>query len=84
MPDVLVSIFPDEGKIRKRFREDSLPNSLLNPNDEDYQESYEDIKFPPESWPDDRDFQLRQATDILKSSQYKTLIAEQSSHYKLP
>ena len=35
MPDMLVAVAPDTGEIRKRFREDSLPNSLLNPDDTD-------------------------------------------------
>ena len=47
MPDLLVSLSADTGEIEKRFREDSLPNSLLNPDDSDYKEKYEDINYPP-------------------------------------
>jgi len=81
---VLVSQIQDSGEIKKRFREDSLPNSLLNPDDSDYEEKYEDVVYPPEEWPVTKDFQLDKAVNILKSSRYKTLLAEQSSRYKIP
>ena len=84
MPDLLVSQLKDTGEIQKRFREDSLPNSLLNPDDSDYEEKYEDISYPPEGWPVTKDFQLDKAVNILKSSRYKTLLAEQSLRYKNP
>ena len=83
MPDLLVSQLKDTGEIQKRFREDSLPNSLLNPDNSDYEEKYEDISYPPEEWPITKDFQLDKAVNILKSSRYKTLLAEQSLRYKL-
>ena len=79
MPDVLVSNFEDTGEVRKRFREDSLRNSLLNPDDSDYEEKYEDINFPPETWDKKEDYQLYRAINILKTSQYKTLLAEQNA-----
>ena len=84
MPDLLVSQLKDTGEIQKRFREDSLPNSLLNPDNSDYEEKYEDISYPPEEWPITKDFQLDKAVNILKSSRYKTLLAEQSLRYKNP
>ena len=84
MPDLLVSQLKDTGEIQKRFREDSLPNSLLNPDNSDYEEKYEDISYPPEEWPITIDFQLDKAVNILKSSRYKTLLAEQSLRYKNP
>lgn len=84
MPDLLVSQLKDTGEIQKRFREDSLPNSLLNPDNSDYKEKYEDISYPPEEWPITKDFQLDKAVNILKSSRYKTLLAEQSLRYKNP
>ena len=84
IPDLLVSQFQDKGEIQKRFREDSLPNSLLNPDDSDYEENYEDVVYPPEGWPKTKDFQLDKAVNTLKTSQYKTLLAEQSSRYKIP
>ncbi len=79
MPDVLVANFEDTGELRKRFREDSLKNSLLNPDESDYEEKYEDIVFPPETWDDGEDYQLYKAINILKTSQYKTYLAEQSA-----
>ena len=84
MPDVLVSQVKDSGEVRKRFREDSLPNSLLNPDDSDYEEKYEDIIYPPEDWTATKDFQLDKAVNILKSSRYETLLAEQAARYKIP
>jgi len=84
MPDVLVSQRADKGEIRKRFREDSLPNSLLNPDDSNYEEKYEDIIYPPDEWPETKDFQLDKAVNILKSSRYKPLMAEQAASYKIP
>lgn len=84
MPDMLVATAPDSGEIRKRFREDSLPNSLLNPDDTDYEEKYEDILYPPEDWPSSRDFQLQKAVEVLKTSKHQTLLSEQSRRYKFP
>lgn len=84
MPDLLVSQFKDTGEIQKRFREDSLPNSLLNPDDSDYKEDHDDIVYPPEDWPETKDFQLDKAVTALKTSRYKTLLAKQSSRYKNP
>ncbi len=84
MPDILVAMREDTGELQKRFREDSLPNSLLNPDDTDYEEKYEDIIYPSEDWPETKDFQISKAVDILKTSRYRTLMAEQASRYELP
>jgi len=84
MPDMLVAVAPDTGEIRKRFREDSLPNSLLNPDDTDYKEDHDEIIYPPEDWEPTKDFQLEKAIEVLKTSKHKTLLAEQSNRYKLP
>ncbi len=84
IPDLLIAAVEDKGKLRKRFREDSLPNFLKNPNDDetDYEEKYEDVNFPPESWPDTRDYQLRKAVDVLKTSRYQSLLAAQDAAFK--
>lgn len=84
MPDLLVAVSPDTGEIRKRFREDSLPNSLLNPDDTDYEEDHDDIIYPPEDWAETKDFQLEKAIEILKTSKHQTLLAAQSERYKFP
>lgn len=81
MPDLLVSSLEDTGEIRKRFREDSLRNFLINPDETDYEERYEDILYAPESFPDGEDFQLRQAVQVLKTSQYDRLLAAQEERY---
>ncbi len=78
MPDMLVAAFPDNGEIRERFRENSLPHSLINPDHSDFEENYEDILYPSEDLPDTVDFQLRKAIDILKTSRYQTLLQAQN------
>jgi len=69
------------GEIRKRFREDSLRNFLINPDETDYEERYEDVIFPPETFPEDEDFQLKKAVEILKTSKYETLLKEQEARF---
>jgi len=80
MPDLLVATRPDSGEIRKRFREDSLPNSLINPDDTDYEEDYDNILYPSEDLPNSVDFQLRKAVDVLKTSLYQSLLQAQNEH----
>jgi len=81
MPDLLVSGLDDNGEIRKRFREDSLRNFLINPDETDYEENYEDVEYPPETFPEDEDYQLRRAVEVLKTSQYERLLKAQSEKY---
>jgi len=81
MPDLLVSALEDTGEIQKRFREDSLRNFLINPDETDYEERYEDVLYAPETFPEDEDFQLRQAVDVLKTSQYERLLEEQEARF---
>ena len=76
MPDILVALSPDTGKVEKRFREDSLRNSLGNPDDSDFAEDHDDIDYPPEDWPKTEDYQLKAAQDLLRSSRYRTMIAK--------
>lgn len=78
MPDQLVSALDDDGELRRRVREDSLPNALLNTDTSDYEEIYEDVMFPPETFPVDEDFQLATAIEILKTSRYQELLDAQS------
>lgn len=78
MPDFLVSAFDDTGELRRRFREDSLPNALINIDASEYEEDYDAVTFPPETFPETEDFQLKTAVDVLKSSQYQTLLDAQS------
>lgn len=81
MPDLLVSSLEDKGEIRKRFREDSLRNFLINPDETDYEEQYEDILYPPDTFPEDEDYQLHKAVEVLKTSQYERLLEAQSSKF---
>jgi len=81
MPDLLVSGLDDNGEIRKRFREDSLRNFLINPDETNYEENYEDVEYPPETFPEDEDYQLRRAVEVLKTSQYERLLKAQSEKY---
>ena len=80
-PDLFVSVLEDTGEIRKRFREDSLRNFLINPDETDYEEKYEDIIYPPDTFPEDEDYQLHKAIDVLKTSQYDRLLAAQADRY---
>ena len=80
-PDLFVSALEDKGEIRKRFREDSLRNFLINPDETDYEEKYEDIIYPPDTFPEDEDYQLHKAIDVLKTSQYDRLLAAQADRY---
>ena len=81
LPDVLVSVLPDEGEIRDRMREDSLPYALDNLDGEtDYEERYSDVLYPPEGWPDDEDYQLHRAIRLLQSpTEYRSTIAAQDA-----
>ncbi|MGJ8559406.1 MAG: S41 family peptidase [Litorimonas sp.] len=78
MPDQLVSALDDKGELRRRVREDNLPNALRNSDTSDYEEIYDNVMFPPETFPIDEDFQLRTAVDILKTSRYQDLLDAQS------
>ena len=78
LPDVLVARRPDNGDNRKFFREDSLPNALANPDDTDYEENPDLIDYPPEDWPSNEDYQLEKSIEILKSPNYKNLLASRN------
>lgn len=83
LPDVLVAALdqPDDGEIRDRTREDSLPYALTNLDGEsDYKEIYEQIQYPPEGWPDDQDYQLHRAVQMIQSpSRYRSVLSTQDS-----
>lgn len=81
MPDLLVSSLEDTGEVRKRFREDSLRNFLINPDDTNYEEDYDNILYPPEDWDETEDFQLRKAVEVLKTSQYQRLLTQQDERF---
>ena len=81
MPDLLVSGIEDSGEVRKRFREDSLRNFLINPDETDYEEKYEEILYPPETFPEDEDFQLSKAIEVLKTSKYERLLEAQDARF---
>ena len=79
LPDLLVAALPDEGEIRERMREDSLPYALMNTDEEEglYKERYEDIDYPPEDWDESEDYQLHRAVELIKSPEYRTVLASQ-------
>ena len=81
MPDLLVSSLDDTGKIRKRFREDSLRNFLINPDETNYEEQYEDVLYAPDTFPEGEDYQLRKAVEVLKTSHYARLLKAQADKY---
>ena len=77
VPDVKVELLPDDGDRRKRFREGSFRNALSNSDESTIEDDFENVTYPPEDWPEDKDFQLETAIDILKTSRYQTLLTEQ-------
>lgn len=77
VPDIKVNLLPDDGDRRKRFREGSFRNALSNPDDTEIEDDFDNVTYPPEDWPEDKDFQLETAIDILKTSRYRTLLTEQ-------
>lgn len=79
MPDLLVSALDDKGELRRRIREDNLPNALRNSDTSNYEEIYDNVVFPPETFPIDKDFQLHTAVETLKSSRYQELLDAQSN-----
>ena len=77
IPDIKVALLPDSGDRRSRFREGSFRNALSNPDDSKIEDDFKDVTYPPADWPEDKDFQLDTAIDILKTSRYRTLLAQQ-------
>ena len=79
MPDVLVAITSDTGKIKKRLREDSLRNSLSNKDDTNFKEVYKKIIYPSDDWNSSDDFQLHKAIELLSLEQYDEIIESNMS-----
>ncbi len=75
LPDLLVAMRPDTGDTRTFFREDSLRNALINTDETDYKEDPDLIEFPPPDWPTGEDYQIKRAVELVKSPNYKTLLA---------
>ena len=75
LPDLLVAMRPDTGDTRTFFREDSLRNALINTDETDYKEDPDLIEFPPPDWPTSEDYQIKRAVELVKSPNYKTLLA---------
>ena len=51
-----------------RFTEDALRNALINENGTEREEiAFEDIEQPPEEWPEEEDYQLHRAKEVLIS-----------------
>ena len=80
MPDIWIESRPDDGKAHRNFRESSLPNALdaIILETEGGKAKAADIKheYPPEDWPDDKDYQLERAVEILKASDFKTRLKQ--------
>lgn len=74
LPDILVAFRPDTGDTRKRFREDSLPNALQNPDDTDFEEDLETLDYPPADWPKTEDYQLKKAVDLIKNPRFNSML----------
>ena len=80
MPDIMISAIPDDGKVKRRFSEASLPNAIANEGEDDdaNEDTVEEIKidYPPEAFEVSDDYQLLQAIKILKSGTYAEKLAE--------
>ncbi len=75
IPDLLVALESNEDAARKRFREKNLQNALANLDSEEVQEDFSIMEFPPEDWPEDKDYQLERAKDVLRDPSYVQLLA---------
>ena len=75
-PDIYISATPEDESARKSFREADLPNAIKNELEaaED-KEAEVKVEYPPEDFPEDGDFQLDKAVEILKTGSYKTFMA---------
>lgn len=76
LPDILVALRPDDGDTRKRFRESSFANALINPDETDFEEDKDAIDYPPDDWPETGDYQLHKAVELVKSPTYKNVLAD--------
>ncbi len=75
-PDIFVSATPKDEDARKSFRESDLPNAIKNELEAAEEDEVEAVvEYPPEGFAEDGDFQLDKAIEILKSGQYKALMA---------
>jgi len=83
MPDVLVSASAESETTRKRFREADLKNSL-GTETESIEEDFDRMVFPPDSWPDDEDFQLSKAIELVKSPSLKSQLAAKNTPIRYP
>jgi len=75
-PDIFVSATTEDESARKTFRESDLPNAIKNELEAaEADEVKEVVEYPPEGFPEDGDFQLDKAIEIIKSGRYETLMA---------
>ena len=76
-PDIYISATPEDEDARKSFRESDLPNAIKNELEAAEEDEVEvKIEYPPAEFPEDGDFQLDKAIEILKTGSYKTLMTE--------
>ena len=79
-PDLAISYALDDGKGNTgKLSESDLPNSIKNEQaklDEKEAEGEQVVEYPPEGFEVKDDYQLKRAVEILKSSKYKTLLAQ--------
>ena len=76
-PDIYISATPEDEDARKSFRESDLPNAIKNELEAAEEDEVEiKIEYPPADFPEDGDFQLDKAIEILKTGSYKIHMAE--------
>lgn len=68
LPDIAVSARRLDPEAPSRFTEADLRNALGNELGEEREEvALEEIEQPPEDWPEDEDYQLHRAKEVLRS-----------------
>ena len=79
-PDIWIEPFPDDGKKHLSFRESSLPNSLdaiiLKTEGMHHKRKEPKHEYPPKDWPEDKDYQLQRASEILKATDFNTRLQQ--------
>lgn len=79
-PDIAVSNVPEDESEGLRIREADLPNSIENEDEDEAVDTELEaeikIDYPPADYPEDEDYQLERAIQILKDGSYAKRLAD--------
>lgn len=79
-PDIWVESYPDDGKKRISIRESTLPNSLdaiIQKTEGAARPQKQPVhEYPPADWPDDEDYQIKRAAELLKSADFTSRLRQ--------